>query len=116
MQGVSEELLLDINREATRRMTALVAPQASEAHGPPMLRLSMGQLFEEVCHCRQKGHPAGSCLRWHATSLLSEVSECGFSPIWYCAYAWQSLCTPDGSPSHEHCLLTVNTAGLSQSP
>ena len=54
VQGVSEELLLDINREATRRMTALVAPQASEAHGPAMLRLSMGQLFEEVCRLLQK--------------------------------------------------------------
>ena len=29
-------------------MTALVAPQASEAHGPAVLRLSMGPLFEEV--------------------------------------------------------------------
>ena len=47
-QGMSEELLQDINREATRRMTALVAPQASEAHGPAVLRLSMGPLFEEV--------------------------------------------------------------------
>ena len=45
---MSEELLQDINREATRRMTALVAPQASEAHGPAVLRLSMGPLFEEV--------------------------------------------------------------------
>lgn len=47
-QGVSEELLMDINKEATRRMTAVVAPQASDAHGPAMLRLSMGPLFEEV--------------------------------------------------------------------
>ena len=59
MQGVSEELLMDINREATRRMTALVAPQASEAHGPPMLRLSMGQLFEEVCRSARKAPTAG---------------------------------------------------------
>ena len=69
VQGVSEELLLDINREATRRMTALVAPQASEAHGPPMLRLSMGQLFEEVCHFCQRNHPASSCLSWYATAV-----------------------------------------------
>ena len=59
VQGVSEELLLDINREATRRMTALVAPQASEAHGPPMLRLSMGQLFEEVRRLTQETQTAG---------------------------------------------------------
>ena len=45
---MSEELLQDINREATRRMTTLVAPQASEAHGPAMLRLSMGPLVEEA--------------------------------------------------------------------
>ena len=45
---MSEELLQDINREATRRMTVLVAPQASEAHGPDVLRLSMRPLFEEV--------------------------------------------------------------------
>ncbi len=48
VQGMSEELLLAINREATRRMTALVAPQASEQHGPEMLRLSMGPLFEQA--------------------------------------------------------------------
>ncbi len=47
-QGMSEELLMEVNREATRRMTALVAPQASEQHGPDMLRLSMGPLFEQV--------------------------------------------------------------------
>ncbi|KAK9915420.1 hypothetical protein WJX75_008934 [Coccomyxa subellipsoidea] len=46
--GMSEELLLAVNREATRRMTALVAPQASEQHGPEMLRLSMGNLFEQI--------------------------------------------------------------------
>lgn len=45
---MSEELLLAVNREATRRMTALVAPQASEQHGPEMLRLSMGNLFEQA--------------------------------------------------------------------
>ncbi len=46
---MSEDLLLAVNREATRRMTALVAPQASEQHGPEMLRLSMGPLFEQAC-------------------------------------------------------------------
>lgn len=66
VQGVSEELLLDVNREATRRMTALVAPQASEAHGPAMLRLSMGQLFEEVCHPLQHGQTAGFSQRHRA--------------------------------------------------
>lgn len=45
---MSEDLLLAINHEATRRMTSLVAPQASEQHGPEMLRLSMGPLFEQV--------------------------------------------------------------------
>ncbi len=55
-QGMSEDLLLAINHEATRRMTSLVAPQASEQHGPEMLRLSMGPLFEQArsaltCHC-----------------------------------------------------------------
>ena len=48
VQGVSEELLWDVNREATRRMTALVAPQASDVDGPAMLRLSMGPLFAQV--------------------------------------------------------------------
>jgi hypothetical protein len=48
LQGVSEELLRDIDREATRRMTALVAPQARDAHSPAVLRLSMGPLFEEA--------------------------------------------------------------------
>ncbi|EIE19511.1 hypothetical protein COCSUDRAFT_83562 [Coccomyxa subellipsoidea C-169] len=47
-EGMSEELLMEVNREATRRMTALVAPQASEQHGPDMLRLSMGPLFEQI--------------------------------------------------------------------
>jgi hypothetical protein len=47
-QGLSEDLLLDINREATRRMISLVAPQAAEPHGPELLRLSMGNLFEEA--------------------------------------------------------------------
>ncbi|CAL8468369.1 g7909 [Coccomyxa elongata] len=47
-QGMSEDLLLAINHEATRRMTSLVAPQASEQHGPEMLRLSMGPLFEQI--------------------------------------------------------------------
>jgi hypothetical protein len=54
-QAVDEQLLWDINREATRRMTALVAPQASDVHGPELLRLSMGPLFAQaravVCSC-----------------------------------------------------------------
>ena len=47
-QAVDEALLWDINREATRRMTALVAPQASDVHGPELLRLSMGPLFAQA--------------------------------------------------------------------
>ena len=36
-------------------MTAVVAPQASEEHGPELLRLSMGPLFLQV--------PAPACLQ-----------------------------------------------------
>lgn len=56
-QGVDDALLLDINREATRRMAALVAPQSTEPHGPEMLRLSMGPLFEEVLPAFQYWDP-----------------------------------------------------------
>jgi len=64
---------MDINREATRRMTALVAPQASEAHGPAMLRLSMGPLFEEVRSCNSRLAACDVC-RWRQS--LEHGSMC----------------------------------------
>ena len=69
-------------------MTAVVAPQASEEHGPELLRLSMGPLFLQVpwhvlfctsyffCSCAPKkglsvrpqqipfGNGVGSCIVW----------------------------------------------------
>ena len=48
-EGMTPQILAGVNKEATRRMGALVAPHVKGEHGEDILRLGMGQLFQKVC-------------------------------------------------------------------
>lgn len=92
---MSEDLLLAINHEATRRMTSLVAPQASEQHGPEMLRLSMGPLFEQA-RSTLTFHCANSLLTWHSLWVLwlriwQGLLRLRRQPLWEIINAWKGL-------------------------
>ena len=47
-KGMTQEMLAGINKEATKRMTAIVAPQAHLSHSEDMLKMSMGRLFSSI--------------------------------------------------------------------
>ena len=47
-EGMTEELLMDINTEASRRMFAIVAPGIEHGHREELLKLSMGRMFDSV--------------------------------------------------------------------
>ncbi|DBA85742.1 hypothetical protein WJX77_001343 [Trebouxia sp. C0004] len=47
-EGMTEDLLMDINREASKRMIALVAPGIELSHREELLKLSMGRMFDSV--------------------------------------------------------------------
>ena len=47
-EGMTEEVLMDINREASKRMIALVAPGVELSHREELLKLSMGRMFDSV--------------------------------------------------------------------
>ncbi len=47
-EGMTEDLLMDINREASKRMIALVAPGVELSHREELLKLSMGRMFDSV--------------------------------------------------------------------
>ncbi len=87
---MSEDLLLAINHEATRRMTSLVAPQASEQHGPEMLRLSMGPLFEQA-----RSALTSYCMNSFLTCPVFLFPRLSI---------WQRLCFSDGSPYWKPCM------------
>ena len=46
--GMTEDLLLAINKEASKRMLALVAPGVELSHREELLKLSMGRMFDSV--------------------------------------------------------------------
>ena len=47
-EGMTEDLLMDINKEASKRMIALVAPGVELSHREELLKLSMGRMFDSV--------------------------------------------------------------------
>ncbi|DBB06874.1 TPA: hypothetical protein ACH3X3_009533 [Trebouxia sp. C0006] len=47
-EGMTEDLLMDINKEASKRMFALVAPGVELSHREELLKLSMGRMFDSV--------------------------------------------------------------------
>jgi hypothetical protein len=47
-EGMTQEMLAGINKEATKRMTAIVAPQAHLTNSEVMLKMSMGRLFSSI--------------------------------------------------------------------
>ena len=46
--GMTEDLLMEINKEASKRMLALVAPGVELSHREELLKLSMGRMFDSV--------------------------------------------------------------------
>ena len=46
--GMTDDLLMEINKEASKRMIALVAPGVELSHREDLLKLSMGRMFDSV--------------------------------------------------------------------
>ena len=46
--GMTEDLLMEVNKEAAKRMIALVAPGIELSHREELLTLSMGRMFDSV--------------------------------------------------------------------
>ena len=51
-EGVTPELYRAVEDEALRRMAAIVSPRPTEQHGPDIMRLGMGQLFQQARACQ----------------------------------------------------------------
>lgn len=47
-EGMTEDLLMEVNKEASKRMIALVAPGVELSHREELLKLSMGRMFDSV--------------------------------------------------------------------
>lgn len=72
-EGASSDLRTEVETEATRRMTALVAPAAGAAAREDVLRLSMGRLFEQA----RAPNPRTSVSLPYSPTLPCPVWLCG---------------------------------------
>ena len=81
-KGMTEDLLLEINKEAAKRMFALVAPGVELSHREELLRLSMGRLFDSVVQrMRQVSNGQSKdklyCYSGHDTTVMPLLATLG---------------------------------------
>lgn len=81
-EGMTDELLLEINKEAAKRMLALVAPGIELSHREELLKLSMGRLFDTLVQ-RMRSVASGEskdklyCYSGHDTTVMPLLATLG---------------------------------------
>lgn len=81
-KGMTDDLLLEINKEAAKRMLALVAPGVELSHREELLKLSMGRLFDTVVQ-RMRQVASGQskdklyCYSGHDTTVMPLLATVG---------------------------------------
>lgn len=81
-KGMTDELLLEINKEAAKRMLALVAPGVELSHREELLKLSMGRLFDTVVQRMRQVSSGQSkdklyCYSGHDTTVMPLLATLG---------------------------------------
>ena len=81
-EGMTEDLLMEVNNEASKRMIALVAPGNELNHREELLKLSMGRMFDSVvqrmCQCAD-GQPKHQMYMYsgHDTTIMPLLATLG---------------------------------------
>ena len=116
--GMTDDLLMEIDKEASKRMIALVAPGVELGHREELLKLSMGRMFDSVvqrmrqCAEGQSKHQM-YMYSGHDTTVMPLLATLGQDVTTWPPYVsnvifelWESQ-TPDGK-KHDFVKVLVN--------
>ena len=117
-KGMTEDLLMEVNKEASKRMIALVAPGVELSHKEELLKLSMGRMFDSVVQRMRQcadGQPKHQMYLYsgHDTTIMPLLATLGQDVSTWPPYVsnvvfelWESQ-TPDGK-KQEYVKVLVN--------